>query len=443
MLTFNSIADLIPINSGTLFIGYSGGIDSHVLLHLLANQAHLKYRIVALYVHHGLQAGADDWALHCEQQCRQLLVAFQLLEVNAKPNVGESPEEAARNARYAAFRQLINHDDVLLIAQHREDQLETVLLQMFRGAGLNGLAAMPVYASFGKGALVRPFLNTPKSSILSYANYHQLSWVEDPSNSVDDFDRNFLRNQIIPLLRQRWPSIDKTVARSAQHCADSAELIDNWTNNFLAQIIDPIDRCLLIHKWQLFTQVQRRHLLRQWLQSFGLKFPSQAVLQSIMDQVIEARLDANPKLVIQKHLIRKYRDKLYCLDEQSLFDCFAVGEWRQGELSFDLGNGFELALVEAQAGIPKSFWLNHLITIDKRQGGETLKLSNRHGKHCLKKLYQENGIPPWERNNKPLLFIDGCLAFVPELGVDQRFFATGVDCYQIVLHKKAQPKFER
>lgn len=438
MLTFNSIADLIPINSGTLFIGYSGGIDSHVLLHLLASQVHLKHKIVALYVHHGLQAEADDWALHCEQQCRQLSVSFQLLAVNAKPNVGESPEEAARNARYAAFRQLINHDDVLLIAQHREDQLETVLLQMFRGAGLNGLAAMPVYANFGAGALVRPFLNTPKSSILSYANYHQLSWVEDPSNGIDDFDRNFLRNQIIPLLRQRWPSIDKTVARSAQHCADSAELINNWANSVIVQIIDPVDHCLLIQEWQLFTQVQRRYLLRYWLQSFGLKPPSQAVLQSIMDQVINARLDADPKLIIQKQLIRKYRDKLYCLSEHNLLDYFEVGVWSRGALSFDLGNGFELALVEAQTGIPKLFWQHHTITIDKRRGGEKLQLLNRQGSHCLKKLYQESAIPPWERNNKPLLFIDGCLAFVPELGVDQRFFTTGEACYQIVLQKASK-----
>ncbi len=436
MLSFNSIADLIPINTGTLFIGYSGGIDSYVLLHLLANQAHLKHRIVALYVHHGLQAEADDWALHCDQQCRQLSVAFQLLVVNAQPNVGESPEEAARNARYAAFRQLINHDDVLLIAQHREDQLETVLLQMFRGAGLNGLAAMPVHTNFGAGALVRPFLNTPKSSILSYANYHQLSWVEDPSNSVDDFDRNFLRNQIIPSLRQRWPSIDKTVVRSAQHCGDSAELINNWANSVCVQIIDPVDQCLLIQEWQLFTQVQRRYLLRYWLQSFGLKPPSQAVLQSIMDQVIDARLDADPKLVIQKHLIRKYRDKLYCLGEHNLLECFDLGVWNRGELSFDLGNGFELAVVEAQNGIPKLFWQQNTITIDKRCGGEKLQLLNRQGSHCLKKLYQERGIPPWERNNKPLLFIDGCLAFVPELGVDQRFFSTGEACYQIVLQAK-------
>lgn len=438
MLTFNSIADLIPINSGTLFIGYSGGIDSHVLLHLLANQAHLKHKIVALYVHHGLQAEADDWALHCEQQSRQLSVPFQLLEVNAKPNIGESPEEAARDARYAAFRKLINHDDVLLIAQHREDQLETVLLQMFRGAGLNGLAAMPVYANFGAGALVRPFLNTPKSSILSYANYHQLSWVEDPSNNVDDFDRNFLRNQIIPLLRQRWPSIDKTVARSAQHCGDSAELTNNWANSVIDQIIDPVDHCLLIQAWRLFTQVQRRHLLRHWLQSFGLKPPSQAVLQSIMDHVIDARLDADPKLVIQKHLIRKYRDKLHCLAEQSLLDCFEVGEWSRGELYFDLGNGFELALVDAQVGIPKVFWLHNTITIDQRRGGEKFQVPNRQGSHCLKKLYQEKGVPPWERNNKPLLFIDGCLAFVAELGVDQRFFATGGACYQIILQKTSK-----
>jgi tRNA(Ile)-lysidine synthase len=435
LLTFSSIVDYIPASSQTLFIGYSGGVDSQVLLHLLASQAHLQHRIVALYVHHGLQADADDWALHCEKQCQQLSVSFRLLVVNAKPNVGESPEEAARNARYSVFRQLIKPGDVLLIAQHREDQLETVLLQLFRGAGPNGLAAMPVSNSFGQGALIRPFLNIPKSSILHYANYHQLSWVEDPSNGVDDFDRNFLRNQIIPTLRLRWPSLDKTVARSAQLCADSADLIRNWANSVILQVVDPVDHCLLITEWRLFDYAQRQHLLRYWLQGFGLRSPSQVVLQSIMEQVIDARADSAPQLIIQQHQIRKYRDKLYCLGEDKLLDGFQLGKWKRGALFYNLGNGFQLALVEGQVGIPKYFWLNNSVTIDKRRGGERLQLSNRQGRHYLKKLFQESGIPPWQRENNPLLFIDGVLAFVPDLGIDQRFLAAGVPCYQIIRQK--------
>ena len=439
MLTFNCIAELIPVTIGTVFIGYSGGVDSHVLLHLLANQPHLQHKIVAVYVHHGLQAEADDWALHCEQQCQRLAVSFKSLLVNAQANIGESPEEVARNARYAAFQQLLNQGDTLLIAQHREDQLETVLLQMFRGAGVNGLAAMPVCSSFGQGMLVRPFLNIPKSSLLSYANYHQLAWVEDPSNAIDDFDRNFLRNRVIPLLKQRWPSIDKTVARSAQHCADSANLIDNWANGVIYQIVDPVTHCLLIQEWRLFEQGQRRYLLRYWLQMFGLKAPSQAVLHAIIEQVINARIDAEPQLIIQNHQIKKYRDQLYCLATHSLIDGFQIGEWKKGGLYYNLGNGFQLALIEAQAGIPKLFWQHHIVTIDKRRGGEKLQLSNRQGSHCLKKLYQESVIPPWERN-KPLLFIDGVLAAVPGLWIDRRFFAYDVACYQVVLQKTSETR---
>lgn len=437
MLTFNSIAKLIPVTTGTLFIGYSGGVDSHVLLHLLANQPNLRHKIVAIYINHGLQVEADFWALHCEYQCRNLGVAFRSLFVNAKAKIGESPEEVARNARYKAFQSLLNEGDTLLFAQHREDQLETVLLQMFRGAGLNGLAAMPADCRFGRGALIRPFLNISKSSILSYADYHQLSWVEDPSNDIDEFDRNFLRNEVIPLLKQRWPSIDKTVARSAQHCADSAGLINNWANSVIYKIVDPVNYCLLIQQWRLFDQSQRRYLLRYWLQMFGLKPPSQAVLQAIINQVIDARLDADPQLIIQKYQIRKYRDKLYCFPENSLFDYFKIGEWERGTLCYNLKNGFQLVLIEAQAGIPKLFWENSSITIDKRHGGERIQLPNRQGKHCLKKLYQESGIPPWERN-KPLVFIDRELATVPGLWIDQRFLTSDIACYQVVLQKTSE-----
>jgi len=208
------------------YIAYSGGVDSHVLLHCCASMPQLKDRLTAVYVHHGLQAEAESWAKHCGKTAEDLGVEFLMLRVNAKAAPGESPEEAARNARYAVLKSLIKADDALLLAQHREDQLETVLLQLFRGSGLRGLSGMPERMAFGAGVMLRPLLNTPKQTIGDYARARQLSWIEDPSNQSNDYDRNFLRNAVVPLLKQRWPAIDKTVARSAKHCADAQVLVD-------------------------------------------------------------------------------------------------------------------------------------------------------------------------------------------------------------------------
>ena len=216
--TINSV---IHANAEKIFVAYSGGVDSHVLLHLLASMALYKSRITAVYVHHGLQLEAEQWAVHCESVALALGVSFKCLRVNAQKTTRQSQEEVARDARYQALKALLTESDVLLLAQHREDQMETVLLQLFRGAGIQGLSGMPLVIDFGLGQVIRPFLDVSKQAINAYAALHQIHWVEDPSNQSDNFDRNFLRNQIFPQLKQRWPALDKTVARSARHCANS------------------------------------------------------------------------------------------------------------------------------------------------------------------------------------------------------------------------------
>ena len=226
-LSVQSIESIFPLchHADRLYLGFSGGVDSHVLLHLCASIASLNAKLVAIYVHHGLQVEADFWAEHCQRTCEALGVACQIVRVNAQPIQGQSPEEAARNARYDALKAFVQSNDVLLIAQHREDQLETVLLQLFRGSGLKGLSAMPACIPFGSGTLLRPLLDVSKQAINSYAIAHELSWIEDPSNLSSDYDRNFLRNEVLPLLKQRWPAVDKTVSRSAKHCAEAQSLI--------------------------------------------------------------------------------------------------------------------------------------------------------------------------------------------------------------------------
>jgi len=432
VLDFQSIAPLLPTSFGTLYIAYSGGIDSHVLLHLLATQTQWRDRIVAVYVDHGLQAASAAWSEHCHQQAEALGIAFYGLKVDAKAANGESPEAAARNARYRALEKLIQQDDVLLTAQHREDQMETMLLQLFRGAGIQGLAAMPVKTAFGLGSLIRPLLDISQADIQTYAVQQGLQWVEDPSNRHSDFDRNFLRNEIVPLLKQRWPSLDKTVARSAQHCAEATELLSNWGHQALSQLIKSTDNSLELDKLLKFNDAQTNWLLRQWLQNQGLKPPSQALLQTIKQQLIHARDAADPQISTQGRVLKKFRRRLYCLYPRQLIKLTGAHDWPNDQTSLPLANDYVLTRIAASCGIDQSLWHSSKITLKPRSGGEKLKLPGRDGHHDLKKLFQEAGVPPWEREARPLLYLDDRLAAVPGLWIAEWALQTKPDgCYQV------------
>ncbi len=433
MLSFHSIAHLIPKTQGKIFIAYSGGIDSQVLLHLCTNQIELKPKIVAVYVHHGLQAVADVWESHCRLQAQALGVAFVCLKVDAKAKNGESPEAAARHARYQALQGLLqSSEDLLLLAQHREDQMETMLLQLFRGAGIQGLAAMPASAPFGPGTMLRPLLSVAKAEIQAYAMTHELQWVEDPSNQSHDFDRNYLRHAVIPLLKQRWPSLDKTITRSAQHCGDATDLLNAWGHEALANIAAPETNSLAIAKLTGLSEARTHWLLRLWLQSLGLKPPSQAQLQSIKKQLIDARSDADPQISIQHHTLRRYRQALFFLPCGRLMKAPDECYWPHQQTTLLLSNGFALTRLTASSGIEQTLWHASKIVVKPRSGGEKLKLPGRAGQHCLKKLYQEAGIPPWERDTRPLIYLDGRLAAVPGLWVAEWAWHQDADaCYHL------------
>ena len=290
----STFSDFLAANR--IFIGYSGGVDSHVLLHVCAAFPELKTKITAVYIHHGLQKEADDWAIHCQKIALDLGVSFLEIRVDASANPRESPEEAARNARYNAFKNLVLENDILLMAQHREDQLETVLLQLFRGSGLKGLAGMPEKMPYAKGFLLRPFLNVSKVEITAYALENQLIWIEDPSNQSTIYDRNFLRHEIIPQLKGRWQSLDKTVSRTATHCADAQNLISTIAQNHFEMVFNAEDKTLNIAKLQTFSEIEQRLILRHWFEHLGLRMPSHDFLERILKEVIGAKIDRHPIL---------------------------------------------------------------------------------------------------------------------------------------------------
>jgi len=403
-----------------IFIGYSGGVDSHVLLHLCASSVMLKGKITAVYVHHGLQTQAGQWAAHCEKIADSLGVGFNCLYVNAHPQTGESPEEAARNARYAALERLIAQDDVLLVAQHREDQLETVLLQLFRGSGLRGLSGMPERKAFGVGWLLRPLLDIPKQAIAEYAQTHSLCWVEDPSNQSCDYDRNFLRNDIVPLLKHRWPALDKTVARAAAHCAEAETVLGKLACQLTDTVINADGNTLYISRLLGFSEVEQKLVIRHWLHNLGLKMPSQSVIRQLQTEVLAARSDASPLVSTLTYSLRRYQDKLYCLRRNNV--TLLTGVWPKGQQSFAINGHQRLVCLPSSRGIAKAVWQQAYVEIRARQGGEKIRLPNRQGRHSLKNLYQEAGIPPWERELMPLVYLDGQLAAVGDKWIAAEFY---------------------
>ncbi len=422
-------------NPKHIYIGYSGGVDSHVLLHLCASMPGLKDKITAVYVHHGLQAEAESWASHCQKTAESLGVGFILLRVNAVADPGESPEEAARNARYTALKLLVGADDALLVAQHRDDQLETVLLQLFRGGGLRGLSAMPERMAFGRGVMLRPLLNVAKPAIDAYARTQGFSWVEDPSNLRHDYDRNFLRNAVLPLLKQRWPACDKTVARSARHCADAQAIISELAENLFHHVFNAADQTLSINRLTSYEIPQQQLVIRQWFQALGLKMPALAFVERVQSEVLAARDDSDPVLFGQAYNVRRYRDRLYCLKSIAP-DSVRETLWPAGQTTLKVSDRQSLSCIPSSAGISREQWQNATIKVTARTGGEKIRLPGRTGRHALKKLFQEAGIPPWERESMPLIYLDDKLAAVGDLWVSAEFYsAENQDCIRLTLQK--------
>ena len=432
------LSQLMPycVETNNIIVGYSGGVDSHSLLHLLANIPELKHKITAVYVHHGLQSCADEWAEHCNKVSVELSVKFRELKVDARAVQGQSPEEAARNARYQAFKGIITENDILLFAQHRNDQLETVLLQLFRGAGLKGLSGMPAVIRFGAGMLIRPLLEVSQKDINQYALQHDLQWIEDPSNQDTQFDRNYLRHDILPLLEQRWPGLDKTVARVAQHCADAQAMLSASSKENMYLLHDRQKRCLSIAGLLKHDKLMQQWIIREWLSHLGARMPTQKVMTAIVQNVLLAGPEANPIVQHGSFNIQRYRDGLYLTKIHQKPDLSHVSTWVEGIKSLSLPNNDVLIIKDTQQGIAKYLWQQGNVQVKYRQGGEKIALPNRDGRHSLKKLYQEAAIAPWLRDVIPLIYINGKLAAIAGYWVSADFYGQNEACISLFWEKR-------
>jgi len=382
-----------------VLVGFSGGLDSSVLLHALARQP--QYRragLRALHVHHGLHADADAWAEHCAALCAALAIPLQVLRVQVPRDSGHGLEAAARQARRAAFAQVLGKGEWLALAQHRDDQAETFLLRALRASGPDGLAAMQPLRGFAHGMLWRPLLALPRSELHAYAQRHALRWIEDPSNADPGFDRNFLRLQVLPLLRQRWPHAEAALARSAQLCGEAGALLDAGDQAALEALHEDAAAPLSLPQLRALPAPRRARVLRRWVAQAGLPPLPAAGLVAIEHTLLHARADASAQFAWHGATLRGWRDALYAERDPPPLPADWQAQW-DGRAPLALPDGRCLRL---HADTPLAFDAPLLVRL--RQGGERILLPGRMHSQALKQVLQERAVPPWQRARLPLLF---------------------------------------
>jgi len=420
---------------GRCWVAYSGGVDSHVLLHALtALRPGLPFRVAAVHVNHGLQAAAGAWDEHCRTVCAGLDVPYVSLQADGRPAAGESREAAARAARYAVLKSWLPLRHYLITAQHQDDQAETLLLQLLRGSGVKGLASMPRLAPFGGGFLLRPLLGCTHGALLDYAWANGLVWVDDPSNEDISLDRNYLRRQVLPLLRLRWPAMSATLSRSARHCAEAALMLDDLASQDLGTLVDQSKDTLPVSGLLGLCPERQRNALRHWLMGRRGMIPSEAVLSRIVNDILGSRMDAEACVRWGACELRRYRDRLYLLQRVTRQDTLTSLDWQPEEpLELPQSGGVLSARRRMGSGVRVAALVGAKVRVSWRRGGERCRPAGRRHHHALKKLFQESGIPPWERGRIPLVYIDAELAAVGDLWVCDPFSA-GVDEPGLIMH---------
>ncbi len=444
------------------WVAFSGGVDSSVLLHALvqlmprlqAEETPIEVR--AIYIDHGLQAESfhpkgtssgmlphslsahpkstssgmlphslsAQWADHCRAVCDEYGIAFVSMNADLLLNKGDSVEEKARESRYLLLASQLEEHDVLLTAQHKDDQAETFLLQALRGAGPKGLASMPEIKAFAKGRHMRPLLGFSKQDLVNYATAEGLSWVEDPSNQQLRFQRNYLRQKILPLLKENWPAASDTLSRSAGYCAESADLLQQLARIDMVTVAgsdNTLSRAALNH----LSRQRRANLIRYWLTELALRAPNHQRLEQMISQLETSAQDKSPYIVWPGVEIRCYRDKVYAMaplvltDETKVFSLQLRGQTNEtlklddGELHAYQTNGNGLRIAD-----------NTQIEVRFRQGGERCQPAGQAHSRELKTLFQEWAIPHWLRGRIPLIYVEGELAVIAGLCICQPFVAS-------------------
>ncbi len=376
-------------NQPTLWVGFSGGMDSQVLLHFLSTHFlsyHPIYNLKAIHINHQLISESNQWEKHCRKVCKDLHVSLKIIRVTIIKKLGESLEAKARDARYTAFKNILKKNDILLTAHHQDDQAETFLYQLLRGAGLRGVSAMPQISLLGKGFLLRPLLSFSRDDLKTYAEYYQLNWIKDPSNQDVRFDRNYLRQNIFPILKKRWKNTDKIFSRFSKHCAEQEKLLNILAQKDYEDCHGEYLNSILISKFILFNKSRQKNILRYYIDKLNFTLPSEKILTEIL-KICKAKKDKNPVVSWSNTECRRYKNHLFMISpiKQRLAELSDEERtWCTKNLSFNMDE--------------------KNIHITYRKGGE--KFKPNHSKHTrtLKNLFQEWKIPVWLRDKIPLIY---------------------------------------
>jgi len=408
-------------------VALSGGIDSCVLLHALINMD-LAAPVRAIHIHHGLHEKADAMVTHCEKLCADVGAPLSIRHIEDSFKPGESVEAWARDRRYQVFADYLKKGEMLLTAHHADDQAETFLLQALRGAGPAGLSAMAEYKTFAKGYLVRPLLQTNRLSIEAYANEKGISWCDDPTNSNLDFDRNYIRNQVMPLLKARYPNAHETLSRAAQHCQKANAHQDSLAASDLTTVRGQTSATISLSRLDDLNRARKENVLRFWLKNIhGVSLPSSVVLARIIDEIMQANIDKNPcvdwvlahdkspssiisarddftLLKGERVAVTRYRDTLMCVPYDVFKAQAFATEWRldgscylpQGHLKVEQKRGQGIRVPE-----------DVILSVCTSKPGVRFKPETSKQSRPLKKCWQDWGVPLHVRNRVPLIFLDG------------------------------------
>ncbi|WP_373778156.1 tRNA lysidine(34) synthetase TilS [Glaesserella sp.] len=396
-------------------VGLSGGIDSVVLLHLF-NQAKATFNLHlrAIHIHHGLSPNADHWVEFCQQLCGNWNIPFTVRHVGVSGKQGIEAE--ARKARYQAIDEVIQPNEVLATAHHLDDQAETFFLALKRGSGLKGLSAMQAVSFQQNFANFRPLLGFSKGEIIDYAIQNHLQWIEDESNSNTHYDRNFLRQAVLPQLNQRWVQFNRMVARSAEHCAEQQQLIEELLADELNHRIDSTKQRLDIGGFHAFSGLKQQQLIRLWLARSNVAMPSQKQLEQIIQKLILAKQDKNPQVKLGELIVRRYQQGIFITKAFADTHDFAV------ELPYPLQNSIilpdNIGSIQRNATslickfsektdrlqLPRTLW-DQPLKLKLHHSGK-VKIYGKPLREEMKKIWQQHHIPVWQRSRTPLLFFE-------------------------------------
>jgi tRNA(Ile)-lysidine synthase len=409
-------SELLPLlEAPHWYVGFSGGLDSTVLLHLLQRwrQRHPGAPpLGAIHINHGLQPAAHDWQTHCEWLCRLLRLPLVCLGATVERGGPKGLEAAAREARYSLFEAQLGEGDVLFLGHHEDDQVETFFLRLLRGAGVTGLSAMPAGRALGRGMLARPLLGLSRAQLEHYAAQQGLSFVEDPSNCDAALDRNYLRTQVLPLLAARWPGYRSTVGRASGHIAAAAGLLAELVpapGTVRSVMGDP---GVALADLNGAPAGEAALVLRHWLQAGCLPAPDRPQLEEFLRQLRDADEQARPRLACSAFVLQRHRDAVYLLPEGA--------QVAPDPVVLPVGGGLDLPGVgrlTLQEVMSEGLLLapGESLSVRWRQGGERCRPRGRTGSRSLKKLLQEADIPPWWRDRVPLLYLGDELLAVGDL----------------------------